>query len=55
MAERIRPHMSAGVACYSGRPGENIPLNQLITQADQALYRAKQAGKNRVELYRDEK
>lgn len=51
--ERIRPRVSAGVACYSGRPSESIPLNQLITQADQALYQAKQLGKNRVELYRD--
>jgi diguanylate cyclase (GGDEF)-like protein/PAS domain S-box-containing protein len=51
--ERVRPYVSMGVACYSGRPGEEIPLNQLISQADQALYQAKQRGKNRVELYRD--
>ena len=55
MPEPIRPHISLGVACYSGRFGEDIPLTQLITQGDQALYRAKQLGKNRVELYRDEK
>lgn len=55
MPERVRPHLSAGVACYSGRPGEEVPLTQLITQADQAIYRAKQVGKNRVEVYRDEK
>lgn len=53
--ERVRPHISIGVACYSGRPGEQTPLTQLISQADQALYRAKQEGKNRVELYRDAK
>lgn len=54
MPERIRPHTSMGVSCYSGRPGEETPLTQLITQVDQALYRAKELGKNRVELYRDE-
>ena len=53
--ENIRPHSSIGVACYSGRPGEEVPLEHLIKQADQALYQAKQRGKNRVELYRDEK
>jgi diguanylate cyclase (GGDEF)-like protein/PAS domain S-box-containing protein len=53
--ERVRPHVSMGVACYSGRPGEEISLTQLISQTDQALYQAKQSGKNRVELYRDEK
>jgi len=51
--EQIRPHISLGVACFSGRPGEDIPLTQLISQADKALYKAKQLGKNRVELYRD--
>ena len=53
--EKIRPHASIGVACYSGRLGEEVPLDQLIKQADQVLYQAKQHGKNRVELYRDEK
>jgi diguanylate cyclase (GGDEF)-like protein len=47
--------VSLGVACYSGRPGEDIPLTQLISQADNALYKAKQLGKNRVELFRDNK
>ena len=53
--ERIRPHVSIGIACYSGRPSEEVPLTQLITQADRALYTAKQGGKNKVELYRDSK
>lgn len=48
------PHLSIGVACYSGRPGEEINLNQLFGQADKALYRAKETGRNRVEIYRDE-
>ncbi|MCL5429038.1 MAG: diguanylate cyclase [Chloroflexi bacterium] len=55
MPGSVSPRVSVGVACYSGRPGEEIPLTQLIAQADQALYRAKGLGKNRVELYRDEK
>lgn len=54
LPEDVRPHVSLGVACYSGRPGEEVPLALLIKQADQALYRAKQSGKNRVELFRNE-
>lgn len=50
----IRPYLSVGVACYSGRAGDEITLNQLFGQADKALYSAKQHGKNRVEVYRDE-
>jgi two-component system, cell cycle response regulator len=38
--------VSLGVASTSGRPME---LEQLITAADQALYRAKGGGRNRVE------
>lgn len=48
------PYLSVGVACYSGRPGDEISLNQLFGQADKALYRAKESGRNRVEVYRDE-
>jgi diguanylate cyclase (GGDEF)-like protein len=52
MPENARARVSIGVACYSGRPGEEVPLDLLIKQADQALYKAKQQGKNRVELFR---
>lgn len=45
--------VSMGVACYSGRPGDEVSLDRLLTQADEALYQAKQEGKNRVHLYRD--
>jgi diguanylate cyclase (GGDEF)-like protein/PAS domain S-box-containing protein len=50
--EEVRSFVSLGIACYSGRIGEEMDLDQLIALADQALYRAKQAGKNRVEVYR---
>jgi diguanylate cyclase (GGDEF)-like protein/PAS domain S-box-containing protein len=69
IAERLRNHyvqsdvarsfgesasLSMGVACYSGRAGDDLSLTRLLTQADQALYRAKEQGKNQVQLYRDE-
>lgn len=46
--------LSLGVACYSGRQGDEPSLVRLLAQADQALYKAKQSGKNQVQLYRDE-
>jgi diguanylate cyclase (GGDEF)-like protein/PAS domain S-box-containing protein len=51
LEEEVRSYVSLGIACYPGR-GEEMSLEQLIALADQALYRAKQAGKNRVEVYR---
>lgn len=45
--------LSMGVACYSGRRGDEIELSRLLSQADAALYTAKQSGKNQVQLYRD--
>ncbi len=40
--------MSIGVACL--QPGEGESSNSLIERADQALYRAKAQGRNRVEI-----
>ncbi len=40
---------SVGVAFYPQR--ENLDADQLIRQADQAMYQAKQAGKNRYQLF----
>ncbi len=45
--------LSIGVACYSGRRGDDTDLTRLLNQADEALYTAKQSGKNQVQLYRD--
>jgi diguanylate cyclase (GGDEF)-like protein len=42
--------VSIGVASY---PGSAAGAEELIAHADQALYLAKQAGRNRVALYRD--
>lgn len=44
--------LSIGVACYSGRRGDDTDLTRLINQADEALYTAKQSGKNQVQQYR---
>jgi diguanylate cyclase (GGDEF)-like protein/PAS domain S-box-containing protein len=49
-----QPRVSIGLACYSGRPGDQTTLNQLFGQADKALYQAKQLGKNQISVYRDE-
>jgi two-component system, cell cycle response regulator len=44
----IHPTVSLGVAAYPTQPAENI--EELFRHADQALYRAKEAGRNRVRL-----
>ncbi|WP_045220848.1 GGDEF domain-containing protein [Desulfonatronum thioautotrophicum] len=46
-ADQAQVTVSAGLACYKGFR-DMLPL-ELIEQADQALYRAKKAGKNRLE------
>jgi len=44
--------VSAGVSFWEGEPHEACPPADLLELADQALYRAKAAGRNRVELAR---
>ena len=50
-----KPYLSIGIAVFSGRSGDDLDIGELFGQADKALYRAKQAGRNRVEVYRDDK
>lgn len=45
--------VSLGIACYSGRKGDETSLTQLLAQADRALYRAKEQGKDQVAVYLD--
>jgi diguanylate cyclase (GGDEF)-like protein/PAS domain S-box-containing protein len=53
MPEDRRAYVSLGISCFSGRPGDKTTLHELMAQADEALYTAKQSGKNRVEVYLD--
>lgn len=46
---RIRVTASLGIAHRSGK--DPLPVNEIMTQADQALYRAKNTGKNKVCFY----
>jgi len=63
VAERIRQEIemhrekalppytvSLGVAVAQGNPGQAADIEALIAEADAALYRAKQRGRNRVEI-----
>jgi diguanylate cyclase (GGDEF)-like protein len=47
----IATSVSLGVAVAGG--GDSIDVGEILQQADRALYRAKEAGRNRVELYQD--
>jgi diguanylate cyclase (GGDEF)-like protein/PAS domain S-box-containing protein len=42
--------ISVGIACY---PEHGEEMNQIIKTADVALYQAKQAGRNRVQVWKD--
>ena len=46
-------YASMGIACNSGRPGDQVDLDKLFEWADRALYRAKERGRSRVEVHRD--
>jgi diguanylate cyclase (GGDEF)-like protein len=50
LGHEVRIAITVSVGIAEREPGE--PLDSLIARADQALYRAKEAGRNRVELAR---
>jgi diguanylate cyclase (GGDEF)-like protein/PAS domain S-box-containing protein len=56
LAQRIGgdSSLSLGIACFSGRKSDETTLEQLLAQADKALYQAKQLGRDQVAVYRDE-
>lgn len=45
--------VSLGIACFTGRPGDDTSLDKVLAQADQALYLAKESGRDQVGVYRD--
>ncbi len=47
---RMRIQMSIGVATYDGKD-KTFTAEQLLRQADEALYRAKHSGRNQVAMY----
>ncbi|HZV80680.1 MAG TPA: diguanylate cyclase [Geobacteraceae bacterium] len=44
----VSPHVTVSIGIASTSPGENMPVERLIAEADRALYRAKQEGRNRI-------
>ena len=47
----LKASASIGVSFYSGQPNHTIDGNELIRQADLAMYVAKQSGKNRYHVF----
>ena len=50
--EEIPITISLGISCWN--PGEKNDLTELLNQADMALYQAKESGRNRVVLFKNE-
>ncbi|HFD81569.1 MAG TPA: sensor domain-containing diguanylate cyclase [Gammaproteobacteria bacterium] len=46
----VRFTVSCGVSCIRGDSDSRLPLSQLVSRADTALYRAKKEGRNRVRV-----
>jgi len=49
--ENLRINLSLSIGVSAGTPGPELTGEQLLRRADQALYKAKHAGRNRVETY----
>ncbi len=47
--KKAKVTLSLGIAC--SMPGENLALDKLLERADQALYAAKESGRNRACIY----
>lgn len=48
-ASPVSPHVTISVGCASGIPGRGRAWTSLVRAADEALYRSKRNGRNRVE------
>jgi diguanylate cyclase (GGDEF)-like protein len=51
-SSKIAGHVTISLGLATLRPGVNDNLSRLVQMADEALYRAKEAGRNRVEAAR---
>src|SRR5690606_31096242 len=49
---RIADHVTISIGVSALIPVDDISQKQLINQADEALYRAKNQGRNQVQVYR---
>jgi diguanylate cyclase (GGDEF)-like protein len=49
----VSPYVTVSIGIATVKPGEGMPVERLIAAADQALYRAKQAGRNRICMAED--
>lgn len=48
---RVRPSISVSIGLASARPTQQRDANELLRQADEALYQAKGNGRNRIEMH----
>ena len=53
--DRPEGRLTVSIGVYCSEPGRKVRLEELVSRADAALYQAKKCGRNRAELFKEDK